>query len=73
MLHPIAERYSNTAQPRLITFIVLVDFVLMLAPPLHWHFGNGSATQALTYFLGSSLLVTLSLALISACSNQEGE
>lgn len=69
----IAERDSNTSQPLLIKLIVLADFLLMLAAPLHWHFGNGSPTQALTYFLGSSLFVTLSLPLIAACSKQEGE
>lgn len=73
MLHPIAERAPRAAQPRLIKLIVLADFLLMLAPPLHWHFGNGSPSHALTYFLGSSVLVALSLALIAACSEQEGE
>ncbi|SPO54668.1 protein of unknown function [Pseudomonas sp. JV551A1] len=55
----------------LIKLIVLIDFSLFLMPPLHWYFGDGIAAHALGYFLGSSLLVALSLPIISVYADHE--
>lgn len=54
-----------------VKLIVALDFIVLLTPPLHWYFGNGNAVFALSYFIGSSVLVTLSLPLLIVLVNDE--
>lgn len=45
-----------------IAAIILgIDALLILFPPLHWIFGNGSPVSALGYVIGSSILILASL------------
>ncbi|MEV4954416.1 MULTISPECIES: hypothetical protein [Paenarthrobacter] len=39
--------------------IFVIDILLLLAPPVHWLFGDGQST--IWYFLVANALVTLSL------------
>ncbi|GAS91669.1 hypothetical protein [Mycolicibacterium brisbanense] len=43
------------------TAILVFDFLVLLAPPLHWYFGNGKAVTAVGYFLVANLVVVASL------------
>lgn len=47
-----------------IRALAVVDFLLLLLPPVHWMFASGSATASLAYFLGSGAFVVLSLGVI---------
>lgn len=52
--------------------IFVVDFLLLLAPPVHWLFSDGQSS--VWYFLVANALVTLSLfALWKASGNEGGE
>lgn len=47
--------------PPTIVILAVVDFILLLFPPIHWFFGNGDPVVSIGYFLGSGLFVCLSL------------
>ncbi|MEU3847427.1 hypothetical protein AB0E44_10595 [Micrococcus terreus] len=51
-----------------VRLIVIIDIVAVLAPPLHWMFGNGNPGLALGYLIGVALMVTLSLPVLHALS-----
>ncbi|MFC8039865.1 hypothetical protein ACFUOZ_10975 [Paenarthrobacter sp. NPDC057355] len=52
--------------------IFAFDLLILLAPPIHWFFGNGGA-MSVWYFLGANALVTLSLFALWMTSNKEEE
>jgi hypothetical protein len=61
----------NSSAPRtdrrqLTAFIVLIDILIALFPPLYWWAGNGQAVPALTYFIGGGAFITASLFVLSS-------
>lgn len=62
---------SITPRLRVAKLVVALDFMLLLAPPLHWFFGSGDMALALGYFIGSSIFVALSLPLLAALAGRE--
>jgi len=58
---------------RVAQLVVAFDFIILLAPPLHWFFGNGEMLLALGYFIVSSVLVVLSLPLLAMLSTDADE
>lgn len=73
MLQSVFDTARLFSRKSLLNVIVLIDGLIILAPPLHWYFGDGVAEHALGYFLGASLFVAVSLPLISASSNREAQ
>lgn len=61
----------TSAARRLQAAILVVDAVVLLAPPLHWKFGNGEVLPAVGYFLGANALVALSLVVLYALASKE--
>lgn len=55
-----------------IRLIVAFDFLLLLAPPLHWAFATaGDPLSSLGYLVGGSALVVLSLPALLALTAKE--
>ncbi|BCF86273.1 hypothetical protein RQCS_58180 (plasmid) [Rhodococcus qingshengii] len=67
---PEASRRPHSAA---IATLAVVDFVIMLLPPLHWAFDSGNPVTSLGYFLGSGLFVTSSLVVMWKLDRRSGE
>jgi hypothetical protein len=54
-------------------WILIVNLLIMLFPPIHLFFANGSMTMALVYFFGSGLILVGSMVVLRAMDANQGE
>ena len=54
-------------------WVLLVNLLIMLFPPIYLSFASGSMKLALTYFFGSGLILVLSMILLRSMSANTGE
>lgn len=59
---------SNTKR-----FVLIINLIIMLFPPIHLFFANGSMPMALTYFFGSGLILTVSMVVLRSLGRNAGE
>jgi hypothetical protein len=66
---------SATAQRRsaVIAVLAIVDFVVLLFPPIHWALQPGDAAGSIGYFIGSGVFVTATLVLFAVLDPEKGE
>jgi len=54
-------------------WILIVNLIIMLFPPIHLFFAGGSMPMALVYFFGSGLVLVGSMAMLRSMGPQRGE
>ncbi|AHK31920.1 hypothetical protein OPAG_05243 [Rhodococcus opacus PD630] len=68
----LARPSARRSQSPLILGLLALDFVIGLAPPLHWLAGNGTAVASIGYFLAAGVFITLSLFVMTALDSAGG-
>ena len=53
--------------------ILIINLIMILFPPIHLWFADGSMNKALLYFAGSGILVILSLLLLRSIDGPGSE
>ena len=66
---------SATARRRsaVIAVLAIVDFVVLLFPPIHWALRPGDAAGSIAYFIGSGVFVTITIVLFAVLDPEKGE
>ncbi|WP_159717606.1 hypothetical protein [Geminicoccus flavidas] len=54
-------------------WILIVNLIIMLFPPIHLFFAGGSMTMALVYFFGSGLILVGSMMVLRSMGDNRGE
>lgn len=54
-------------------WVLIVNLLIMLFPPIHLFFANGSMTMALVYFFGSGLILVGSMVALRSMGANRGE
>ncbi len=54
-------------------WVLIANLIMMLFPPIHLWFAQGSMSWALTYFFGSGILLVLSMLLLRLLDGSVGE
>jgi uncharacterized membrane protein len=54
-------------------WILIVNLIIMLFPPIHLFFVRGSMAMALVYFFGSGLLLVGSVMMLRSMAGNRGE
>ncbi|WP_191060535.1 hypothetical protein [Geminicoccus harenae] len=54
-------------------WILIINLIIMLFPPIHLFFAGGSMTMALAYVFGSGLLLVSSMVLLRSIGDNRGE
>ncbi|MFC9839987.1 hypothetical protein ACFVKB_40355 [Rhodococcus sp. NPDC127530] len=67
-----ARPSARRSRSALILGLLALDFVIGLAPPLHWLAGNGTAVVSIGYFLAAGVFITLSLFVMTTLDGGSG-
>ena len=62
---------KTTQRSPWIAFVVFIDAVLILFPPIYWGMASGSMALALTYVIGVPTIVALSVVLLDKNTKSE--
>lgn len=64
---------SARTRSAVIAVLAIVDFVVLLFPPIHWALQPGDAAGSIGYFIGSGVFVTVTLILFAILDPEKGE